>query len=325
METLQGLGVAVLVTRDNKNKQGTVYRYHDGKQWKDGKEEDHKKNLDALKTKAKNHHIAKQSPVQLTPKQAAQPVQEPPKPTADKPVEAPAPKEEPTESSKQSGDTTLDISKPDKDKSQSFDYTFAGNAIRLVVPNKGISVSKLVSGTEEVYTLSAGEMLEYIRVYLNKDKKPELASVTLQTSSGVLRRDYVKSENGWVFCTDTDAKMKNLKDTTEWKSNFEIDLSASKDTDECRVFEAELLGVTTKHFFPTPGYHAKKGVYARWNGYFDDYCLSCLIHKRGNIELLVMIVVERLTRRWKYFEKNADGWKDLTRDEFDRKIEEIKG
>ncbi|AFZ79726.1 hypothetical protein BEWA_025750 [Theileria equi strain WA] len=44
--------LAVLVTRDDKNnKQSKVYRYHDGKQWKDGNENKHKKKLEELKKK----------------------------------------------------------------------------------------------------------------------------------------------------------------------------------------------------------------------------------------------------------------------------------
>ncbi|EKX73678.1 signal peptide containing protein [Theileria equi strain WA] len=43
--------LAVLVTRDKNNKQGKVYRYHDGKQWKDGREGTHKTRLKKLKEK----------------------------------------------------------------------------------------------------------------------------------------------------------------------------------------------------------------------------------------------------------------------------------
>ncbi|EKX72515.1 hypothetical protein BEWA_049820 [Theileria equi strain WA] len=42
--------LAVLVTRDNKNnKQGTVYRYHNGKKWKKGREGTHKSKLENLR------------------------------------------------------------------------------------------------------------------------------------------------------------------------------------------------------------------------------------------------------------------------------------
>ncbi|EKX73514.1 signal peptide containing protein [Theileria equi strain WA] len=40
--------LAVLVTRDKNNKQGKVYRYHDGKQWKDEREFQHKSKLATL-------------------------------------------------------------------------------------------------------------------------------------------------------------------------------------------------------------------------------------------------------------------------------------
>ncbi|EKX72785.1 hypothetical protein BEWA_013440 [Theileria equi strain WA] len=104
-----------------------LYRYHDDIKWQDGKEEDHKKNLNALKTEAKNHPIAKQQPAQLAPQQAAKPntqaaPQGPPGQTQAKPVESP--EKESTESKELSQDattpvpqssehvnTTLDISK----------------------------------------------------------------------------------------------------------------------------------------------------------------------------------------------------------------------
>ncbi|AFZ80781.1 hypothetical protein BEWA_001880 [Theileria equi strain WA] len=43
--------LAALVTRDKNNKQGTVYRYHDGEKWVDVNVDDHNKNLTGLKKK----------------------------------------------------------------------------------------------------------------------------------------------------------------------------------------------------------------------------------------------------------------------------------
>ncbi|AFZ80643.1 signal peptide-containing protein [Theileria equi strain WA] len=117
---------------------------------------------------------------------------------------------------------TLDISHPNRLLCKSFDYSFAGNAIKLVVSNKGVSISRLVNGTEEVYTRSSGETFEYARVYLNKDGTPELILITLRTLSGISRRDYVKTENGWSVCNNSDATIKSLRDPTNCVSSLRL-------------------------------------------------------------------------------------------------------
>ncbi|AFZ79592.1 signal peptide-containing protein [Theileria equi strain WA] len=149
----------------------------------------------------------------------------------------------------------LDISVPDEEQCKSFDYTFAGNAIRLIVPNKDTTATKLVNGAEEdAYTLPSGETLDHAKAYLNKDKKPELVLLVFNTPSGISRRDYVKSDNGWTVCNNSDIKMRSLRDPAEWISNFEIDVSLANGTDEFTAFEAELLGIAIQHFFPKPGH-----------------------------------------------------------------------
>ncbi|EKX72220.1 hypothetical protein BEWA_046840 [Theileria equi strain WA] len=225
-------------------------------------------------------------------------------------------------------DAYLNIAHPNRLLCKSFNYTFAANAIKLVVSNKGVSVSKLVNDTETVWTAEPGETFDHAKVYLNKDGTPELILVTLRTLSGISRRDYVKTENGWSVCNNSNAKKKSLRDPVEWKSNFDIDVSASKDADKCTIFEAELLGVTVKHFFPKPSHVAiqvKDGGKFLWNGGANDRCLSCLIYKKGTVEILEMTVVERLTRRWKFFERNTDGWKEVDKTEFDKKLKNITG
>ncbi|EKX73332.1 signal peptide containing protein [Theileria equi strain WA] len=225
--------------------------------------------------------------------------------------------------------TTLDLANPDKDECEFFEYPFAGNAVQLIVPKRNIAVTRLVDGEEEVYVLSTGEMFQYANSYLNTDGTPELVLVTLRTLSGTSRRDYVKTENGWTFCTYSNVKIKSLKTRSTWISDFNIDLSLETSTDQCTIFETELLGVTTKHFFPKPGYLAKgvkdvngllwssskpiytEGTIGRHSGYYNDYCLSCLVYKKGSMELLEMVVVESCSRRWKFFEKDGTEWRDI--------------
>ncbi|AFZ81753.1 signal peptide-containing protein [Theileria equi strain WA] len=156
-------------------------------------------------------------------------------------------------------DTSLNISHPSRILCQSFDYTFDGNAIRLIVPKEGVTVTKLVVGTEEVYTLSSGETFEYAKAYLNKDGRPELVLVTLDNSSGDSKKAYSRSECGkWVACTNSDAKMNGLRTPTGARFCTSVDLSLANSTDECSIFEVELLGVTTRQFYPKPGYLAKE-------------------------------------------------------------------
>ncbi|EKX72368.1 signal peptide containing protein [Theileria equi strain WA] len=237
----------------------------------------------------------------------------------------------------------IDISALDKKQCKFFNYSFAGNAIRLVVPNKGVSVSKLMNGSETVWIAEEEETFGYAEAYLNHDGKPELILVA-STSSGTSKETYLELKDGrWVSCNDSEDKMKSLRDPAEWKSDFEIDISASKDTDKCSIFEVGLLGVTTRHFYPEPGHvpikvkngnkelwkaqvhSSRKGMETMFGGY-ESYCLSCILYKKGSMELLELTVVGKASSRWyKYFEKNADGqWKSISEKDYDKKFNEIK-
>ncbi|AFZ80954.1 signal peptide-containing protein [Theileria equi strain WA] len=224
---------------------------------------------------------------------------------------------------------SLNIAHPNRLLYKSFDYTFATNSVKLVVPKKGISISTLMNGTEEVYTLpSVREKFDHAKVYLNKDKKPELV-LLVTTLSGTPKETYLELKDGkWVSCDDHDAKIKSLKDTTEWKSDFEIDLSASKDTDNCSIFEVELLGITTRHFYPKAGYMAiqvKDGNKGLWTAPTNnDYCFSCIIHNKGDKELLEMIVVERCSRHLTFFEKASTEWNEIENTTFNDKLKEMR-
>ncbi|EKX72570.1 signal peptide containing protein [Theileria equi strain WA] len=249
---------------------------------------------------------------------------------ADKPVESQTPKEdvstETTQSAGQSG-ATLDISSIDSSSYQSFDYSFSGNAIRLIVPKKGVTVTKLMNGTEEVYTLSTGETFEYSKLYLNKDKNPELVRVWNRNSSGLKCVDYLKNGSKWEPSRDSDVKIKSLQDPVRQPSIFDMNLSANRDTNTCSVFQVDLLGVTTKHFYPKHGYATRKvknGDKIIWTGRANDRCLSCIIHKHGSVELLEMVVVETLSERSKYFEKNGEEWMEINKTDFDQKLNEMR-
>ncbi|EKX73853.1 Eukaryotic initiation factor 3 family member protein [Theileria equi strain WA] len=223
---------------------------------------------------------------------------------------------------------TLDVSHPNRLLYKSFDHNFDGNAVQLIVPKKGVTVTKLMSGTEDIYTLSSGQTFDHAKAYLNQYKRQELVLITLRTSSSILEKAYSKNGSKWESCNNSNAKMKSLVSTAKRKSGFELDISLDKDIKECSIFEAELLGVTTKHFFPKPGHDiikVKDGDKELWEGGYDDYCRSCLIYKNGNIELLEMVVVEKPSGRCNFFERNVGGgWKRIKTSEFSKKLKEMK-
>ncbi|AFZ79251.1 hypothetical protein BEWA_020980 [Theileria equi strain WA] len=241
--------------------------------------------------------------------------------------------------------TTLDLANPDKDECEFFEYPFAGNVIKLIVPKKNTTVIRLVDGEKEIWIPSTGETFDHTKVYLNKDGTPELVLVVTKRAD-TSKETYLELKDGkWKSCTNHEEKMRILMAPAEWISNFELDLALANSTDECSSFEVDLLGVTTKHFYPKPGHVAiqvKDGNEELWHagkhvsryggriigmfGGYDDYCRYCLIYRKGDKELLEIVTVENLSRWWKYFEKNADGkWTSMTeKNDFLRKLQEMR-
>ncbi|AFZ79870.1 signal peptide-containing protein [Theileria equi strain WA] len=223
---------------------------------------------------------------------------------------------------------SLDLASPDKDKSQSFDYYFGTNAVQLIVPKKGVSVSKLMNGTENIYTLSSEETFQYAKVYLNKDGKPELALITLGTSSGHSQKAYSKNGSKWEPCTDSNAKMNGLRTPTGAKLCTSIDLSLETSTDNCTIFEVDLLGVKTRQLYPKLGYLATKVMDANkelWEcSKGSNACLSCLIYKHGNNEVLEILVVDNDSLGYNYFVKNDKEWKNVTKEDFLKRLSDMK-
>lgn len=249
--------------------------------------------------------------------------------------------EEPKTKTRSRRSSTLDIAKPDRSEYRSFYYHFSGNAMQLVVSNKGVSVKKLVDGGEKIWIPSSEETFRYARTYLNKNKEPEFVILVFNTPSGISRKDYMNTENGWKPCINSDAKIKNPAAPIPFKSNFELDLSASRNTKECRIFEVAVLGVTTRHFYPKPGNVAMKvkdGTNALWTAKLpspkkgnnlapskSNACLFCLVYKHGNKEVLEIVTVEKDAVEKKYFEKVGGTWNMVNRNVFLNQLKEMKG
>ncbi|AFZ80661.1 hypothetical protein BEWA_000660 [Theileria equi strain WA] len=226
------------------------------------------------------------------------------------------------------GVTTLDISTPNTSQHQSFDYNFAGNAIRLIVPKKGVTVKRLVDGTEEIWTPSSGEEFKHVDAYLNQDYEPKLVLLLVEGSSGMLRKSYAKNENKWEECKNYYEAIGKLNIQTKRESYFDIDISADKDTEDCTVFEVELLGIPTHSYFPKPGHFAtgvRDGKASIWKGNnVSDRCISSIINTNGDKKVLELTVVENGSRVCKFFEKNGTEWKDITEKDFNGKVNGMK-
>ncbi|AFZ79973.1 signal peptide-containing protein [Theileria equi strain WA] len=157
--------------------------------------------------------------------------------------------------------------------------------------------------------------------------------VVPKKNNTVIRRPTPRAEvNGSLAVIEE--KIKNLVVISNWESDFGLDVSTTNAT-ECTIFQVELVGITTKHFFPKPNHVArevKDGNKELWKfknalGGFDghNYCNYCLIYKRGNINLLEVAVTENNSRGKKYFEKVGGTWNMVNRDVFLNKLKEMKG
>ncbi|EKX72078.1 signal peptide containing protein [Theileria equi strain WA] len=237
--------------------------------------------------------------------------------------------------------TTLNIAKPDE-QCNSFDYTFTANRVKLIVPKKNTTVIRLVDGEKEIWIPSTGETFGHARVYLSKDGKAELVLVVTKRAD-TSKETYIElNGDNWMPCNNHEEKMRILMAPAEWISDFELDLSLANSTNECSIFEADLLGITTKHFYPKPGYLAKGirdstkelwkaqphfsrvGIKGRFGGPNDDYCLSCLVYKKGDKELMEMITVENLSEGSRYFERVSTEWISVEKDSFLKKLDEMR-
>ncbi|EKX72830.1 hypothetical protein BEWA_013890 [Theileria equi strain WA] len=326
--------LAVLVTRDKNNKQSKVYRYHDGKQWKDGKEEDHKKNLDALKTKAKNHPIAKQSPVQLTPKQGVQakpgdaPVKTDEQTPQKKPqVNAqPAPpttSKLPTQPSKRAPvkETLLDIGRPDPQSYRSFDYALDDVPTRLIVTVKE-QPNKVVLGQETLWSTGGTGRCNYCTVHM-KDNRPVLVYMSGRSFSLYI----LKTDGGWKSIDNYSEEFAKLRLAVPSPSSFSLDLSVSEDTGQCRIFETPFNKVNTRFYVPKVGKYAtsvSNGQAVLWKGDKEKAILVRLYPSDNPTLLHVLSKDTNGAFKHSYLVKSGSKWESINKDVHDRLLSEIK-
>ncbi|AFZ79468.1 hypothetical protein BEWA_023170 [Theileria equi strain WA] len=227
-----------------------------------------------------------------------------------------------------SGPITMDVANLCSQNYKHVDYVYDNNYIRLFLPNEGMIIAKLIDGENSIWEAKSDEKFEFAKVYLNKDGKAEVMLVTKNTPSGVKCKYYTKTWTGWRESKDIGDRVPKLKVFAQQKSDFNIDLSLETSTTECTIFEAELLGVTTKHFYPKLGYIAKEVMYngaTLWkstNG--NEKCIGCELYLRGHGRPLLAITIKGRTKDYKFFEKEGSRWVPIKNEEFSEKLERMK-
>ncbi|AFZ80291.1 hypothetical protein BEWA_031440 [Theileria equi strain WA] len=281
--------LAVLVTRDNKNKQGTVYRYHDGKKWKNGKEGTHKKKFEELKktieNRIKQHHLLIAS-------------------------------------------RTVDIAKFDANKGQSFDYTVDNVPVKMFIPKDNVTINRLVNGGAYLWSTENGKCT-IIMLYLKDNKPKLVYIVRFiqgDSYSGFYKKD---EDGKWTETEDFDYEFKKIRTAPTSSSQFTLDISSVSDTTGCRIFQASLYGIDTRFYSPNSGHHASSIAHngaSVWTPEEGERCTFVTSYLKDGQEHLFRMTVKNTNDKssMKYFEKCNSGWRNITKEDFNTKRDSLK-
>ncbi|EKX73691.1 hypothetical protein BEWA_037270 [Theileria equi strain WA] len=280
--------LAVLVTRDNKNKEGKVYRYHDGKQWKDGKEEDHKKKLEELKktieNRIKQHHLLIAS-------------------------------------------RTVDITKFDANKGQLFDYTVDNVPVKMFIPKDNVTINRLVNGGAYLWSTENGKCT-IIMLYLKDDKPALLYIVRFiqgETYGGLYKDEDGKWTETEDF--DYEFKKIRTAPTSSSQFALDIS-STSDTTEcrifQAPLYgiNTRFYSPNSGHYASSI---ALNGV-SIWTAEKGERCTFVTSYLKGGQEHLFRMTVKNAKDKssMKYFENYGKGWKSITKDDFNTKRDSLK-
>lgn len=241
-----------------------------------------------------------------------------------------------------SGPTPLQISPPDGLLCELFDYVFNYNPAKLIVPNKHVKVSNLAKGKNSIWTAGCEETFGYAKVYPGKYQS-EFVLVVATTPTGVSNKYYECDKGTCKLFEGMIHLMARRVVPSDFLSHFTIDLASDESMRECTIFEANIIGITTRHFYPKPGYIAiavKDGLKSVWstnnypNKFMDSFgsanklqdseCVSCVIYKKGGLEMLRLSIKFACVLCDKYY-RNVDGkWVAKNECVFDKYFPEMK-
>ncbi|AFZ79427.1 hypothetical protein BEWA_022750 [Theileria equi strain WA] len=280
--------LAVLVTRDKNNKQSKVYRYHDGKQWKDGKEEDHKKKLEELKktieNRIKQHHLLIAS-------------------------------------------RTVDIAKFDANKGQSFDYTVDNVPVKMFIPKDNVTINRLVNGGAYLWSTENGKCT-IIMLYLKDNKPKLLYIVRFiqgETYSSLYKDEDGKWTETEDF--DYEFKKIRTAPTSSSQFTLDIS-SVSDTTGcrifQASLYgiDTRFYSPNSGHH---ASYIAHSGV-SIWTAEEGERCTFVTSYLKDGQEHLFRMTVKNTNDKssMKYFEKCNSGWRNITKEDFNTKRDSLK-
>ncbi|EKX73342.1 signal peptide containing protein [Theileria equi strain WA] len=215
---------------------------------------------------------------------------------------------------------TLDLSNPDKSKVNMDIKDSNGVVFSEITPKDTSKITTVVDGPTSIWTASGKE--EFVFVKHHKKGDSILLTILLKDDNGYTDKYFEKNSSNWneIKQDEFNGKLATLMGEV-------LDLS-NPDTSKILVHTENASGLSFQGYYPKDTSKITSVVDANkelWNGGANDRCLSCLIYKKGSMELLKIVVVEKNSIAYKYFEKNADGgWKDLQQEEFDKKLKDLK-
>ncbi|EKX73833.1 hypothetical protein BEWA_038710 [Theileria equi strain WA] len=223
---------------------------------------------------------------------------------------------------------TIDVSRPYPSFCQSFAYDYDGVPTRMIFYGENVPVNKLVSGREKIWEREIGE--KCIRsIVTMKDDKPVLVYLEKDTPSGIQFSTLLRDNGKWEVTSNYYDELKKLRNTPGSPNKFTLDLSDTQDGDKCIIFNRTFLNLPARFYVPKMGNYAteaKDGGISIWTAE-KERCVSGVVYfKSGRPQLSHMTINDSNDRYLqKYFEKCGKEWKDLTEEDFYKKIEEISG
>ncbi|EKX72787.1 signal peptide containing protein [Theileria equi strain WA] len=158
---------------------------------------------------------------------------------------------------------------------------------------------------------------------------PNLLGIIKRTPAGPNCRWYARNGDVWENCKDSyQEKIKDIREHIPRTNPFILNLEEDKDTEECTIFDAKLIGAPMRLYFAKPEYSAEEVTYngkSIWKGSENKLCTACdLYFNKGELSFLILSVKENDVIRYEYFETRGKEWKTMTSEEFNNRRKEAQ-
>ncbi|EKX73370.1 signal peptide containing protein [Theileria equi strain WA] len=233
-----------------------------------------------------------------------------------------------TESVSSSELISLHVANLDPSICDSFYYTVDDVPTKFIV-SKDVNVNRLLTGQNVIWKAPQGEKVVYTKLFL-KNNKPKIVKIASANPKMELKYKIFCNKNGkWEDCLASfKGEMKKLKVPVERKGDFTISTGDTKDTDKCKIFDATILGMTSRFYFPKPGYVAKEikdGAKSIWKATkADGMCTSFTMYLNIEPPLIILIHKDGNNLPVERFAKISGEWKKLSKEEFGKRLQSAK-